>query len=67
MNLPLTKHTALISHITRMTRINGETASKIIEAMPDNDYSYLYALIINNKRDELKQHIKPYEPTTKTA
>jgi hypothetical protein len=45
-----------------MTGIDGETAGQIVEALPDNDYSYLYALILNNKRDELRNHIKGYEP-----
>lgn len=68
MQLPTTKHSALISHICRMMGKDplsyGETAGKIIKVLPDNEveYRYIYALIINKKRDELRNYLKDYEP-----
>ena len=64
MDLPVNKHSALVNHITRLTGIRGETAGQIVEAIEEAHYRYLYALIINNKRDELRNFIKGYEPRT---
>lgn len=62
MELPLNKYNALAGHIKRMTGVDGDTADQIISAIPETDYSYLYALILNNNRSEMKNHLKDYLP-----
>lgn len=62
MNLPPSKYNALAGHIIRMTGASGDTADHLINALPEHDYSYLYALILNNKHDEMKSYLKDYLP-----
>jgi hypothetical protein len=68
MNLPVTKHAALVEHICRTLGENslifGETAGEIIKRLPESDYKWLYAMIFNNRRTELKNYLQRYERST---
>lgn len=64
MNLPVNKHLALVKHICRIMGKSvlayGETAGQIVQALPDSDYKYVYALIYNNKRNELINYLSKF-------